>query len=140
MPLVSPERSSQYWEPVAGGPVAQADYSTAIYASPQGTIPLSSNFTSALIPADGFKFITVAATSTQAGAINIQTYVDAAGTIKQTPATVPTATAVLTAATPQVLNYNGSLFPFQSFTVQITNSSGTTAATVTGYELLLTAA
>jgi len=137
MPLVSPERSSQYWEPVAGGPVAQADYSTAVYASPQGTIPLSSNFTSALIPADGFKFITVAATSTQIGAINVQLYIDAAGTILQG---VAATVAMATPGTAYVLNVNASTTPFQSFTVQITNSSGSTAATITKYALLLTAA
>jgi len=134
MPLVSPERSTQYWEPVASGPVAQADYSTAVYASPQGTVPTSTPwYTSSIINADGFKFITVAVTSTQAGAINVQLYVDAAGTIKQGAA----ATVPVIAATPVVLNVNGTTTPFQSFTVQITNTGGS-PATITGYALLLT--
>jgi hypothetical protein len=135
MPLVSSERLTQYWEPVSGGPSAQADLSTLVFSSPQTTIPLSSNWTSSVINADGFKFITVAATSTQAGSINVQLYVDAAGTIKQGNAL----TVALGASPLGVLNVNGTTTPFQSFTAQITNTSGTTAATITGYALLLTA-
>jgi len=135
MPLVSPERSAQYWEPVASGPVAQADLSLATYASPQGTVPTTTPwFITSAINADGFKFITVTATSSQAGAINVQLYVDAAGTIKQGAVQ----TVALVAATPNILNVNGALTPFQSFTVQITNTGGS-PATITGYALLLTA-
>lgn len=136
MPLVSPERSAQYWEPVAGGPVAQADLSSATYASPQGTVPTTTPwYTSSVINADGFKFITVAATSSQAGAINVQLYVDATGTIKQGAVQ----TVAVLAATPVVLNVNASTTPFQSFTVQITNTGGS-PANITNYALLMTAA
>ena len=139
MPLVSPERSSQYWEPVAGGPVAQADYSTAVYASPQGTISATGDFFSSVINADGFKLITVAATSNQSNAGNllgIQLYVDGAGTIPQGAQTNVTMT---TAGTSYVNNVNGALTPFQSFKVNIHNGAAS-PATITGYALLLTAA
>jgi hypothetical protein len=135
MPQVSSELAATYWEPVATGPVAMADYSSVTVASPQGTIAASGNFTTAVIPSDGFKLITLAATSSQAGALNIQLYIDKAGTIKQGAVQ----TVALTAATPAILNVNGALTPFQSFTAQITNTGGS-AATVTNYALVMTAA
>jgi hypothetical protein len=137
MSQVSTELNSQYWEPVANGPVAQADIS----ASPElgtlptvGTIAASGAWNSPVLPASGFKEITVAATSSQAGSISVQLYVDKAGAIAQGAAS----SQALTAATPAVLNL-ASNPPFQAFKITISNTGGS-AATVTNFACLLNAA
>lgn len=137
MPQVSTEASTQYWEPVATGPVAQCDLSanTEEVGSVPSSIAASSNFTSQLILANGFKAIAAAVTLSQAGSIAIQRYIDKAGLVAQ-GAAVSTA---LTAATPGVVNSNDGL-PFQSCRVTITNSSSSNAATVSNFALLLNAA
>jgi hypothetical protein len=111
MPYVSTERNSQFWELLAG------------------------SWTSNLISADGFRSIAAGVELTQAGTIKIQLYVDQAGN-------VPQGTAVSTTLTANEANsvstYDGA--PFQSFTVTITNSSGSSAATVSDFVLLMNAA
>ena len=134
MPQASTELNSQYWEPVATGPVAQADVSSWAPLVPTSTIAASGNFTSALVYADGFKNIAAGVTSTQAGAISIQRYIDKAGLIAQ-GAAVSTS---LTASTPGVVNVNDGL-PFQSFVLKITNT-GASTATITNFACLLNAA
>jgi len=131
MPRLVDELESQYWEPIANGPVAQADL-TSVIAVP-ATIAGSGTFTSALQYADGFKSIACGVTLSQTGTLQVQRYVDRAGLVLQTAAT---ATA-LTASTPGVYNVTDGL-PFQSFKVIITNSAGT-PANVTNFVLLLNA-
>ena len=137
MPRVSSELDTQYWEPVATGPIAQADISASALLGATlpttGTIAASGNWTSSLLPADGFKCIGVGCKSTQTGAINIQRYLDTAGLVP----VGAVLTAALTAATAQWLT-NDDNTPFQSFTVQITNTGGS-AATVTNFALVLNA-
>lgn len=137
MPQVSNELSSQYWEPVATGPVAQCDLSanTEEVGTVPGSIAASGSFTSQLIPANGFKAIAAGVTSTQTGAISIQRYIDKLGQVAQ-GAAISTA---LTASTPGVVNSNDGL-PFQSFKITITNTNGSSAATITNFALLLNAA
>lgn len=137
MPRVFTEVNADYWEPVATGPIAQVDLS----ASPQlgatlptaGTIAASGNYTSGVIYADGFKTIGVACKSTQVGAINVQLYLDTAGLVPAGAA----ATVALVANTNEYLAVATGL-PFQSFTVQITNTGGS-AATITNFALVLNA-
>lgn len=106
---------------------------TATAAAP-GTIAGTSNWLSALMTTRTKNGIAVGVTSTQAGAINVQRYIDAAGLVPQ--GGVQTATlAANTAAALNILTGE----PFQSFTVQITNTSGVTA-TLTNFCLLLPAA
>ncbi len=131
MPRVSTELTSQYWEPDCIGPVAQADLTT-VAAAPT-TINASSNWTSAVLYADGHKAIAVSATLSQAGSINVQRYLDVAGTVTQGPAL----TLALTAGTAGTLNILDGA-PFQSFTVQIANS-GASVANLTKFGLLLNA-
>jgi hypothetical protein len=123
------ELESQYWEPVAQGPVAQADLS-ALLGVP-ATILTTVTWTSPVIYADGFKSIAAAVTLTQAGTIQVLPFIDAAGTI---PQTAPVAT-VLAANVSNVNNMTSGL-PFQSFQVAIHNTSGSTA-TVSGFACLL---
>ena len=86
------------------------------------TIAASGNITSNLIFSDGLQIVAVGVTSSQAGAINVQRYLDDAGTVKQGAAL----TAALIANTAQVLNITDGN-PFASFTVDISNTGGSTA-------------
>ena len=137
MPRVSTELNTQYWEPVSTGPCAQADLSTSsMLGTPPtvGTIAASGNYTSPVIPSDGFKAIAIGLQSSQAGAINIQRFLDTKGLVP----IGSLATVALVAATQNSLVIDDTT-PFQSFTVQITNSGGS-AATITNFALVLNAA
>jgi hypothetical protein len=131
MPKVGSELSSQYFEPVAIGPVAQVDMSAALGAP--ATIAASSSWVSGVIPADGYKAIALAVTLSNAGTLKLTRYLDTAGTIAQGAAQ----TQALTAATPGNLNVNDGA-PFQSFKVEIDNS-GASVANVSGFACLLNA-
>jgi len=130
MPLVSTEATSEFWLPVASGPQMICDLST-FGTFPPVPIAAAGNFTSPVIPSDGFKTYAIGVTSSQAGALNVQRFLDAAGTIPQGAVS----TVALTAATPAVLNISDGLLS-RSFTVQVTNTGGSTA-TVTKFALLL---
>ena len=131
MPLVSNELGSQYYEPFANGPNAQVDLSAWQYVQPSGTIAAAGNFTSGVLPGDGFRYISVGLTSSQNGSLQIQRYLDAAGTVAQGAAVTQT----LTAATAAVLNVNDGLI-FRSFTIKITNTGGS-PATITNFAFLM---
>ena len=81
---------------------------------------------------DGYRNITVGVTSTQAGALVIQPYLDIAGTIARTVST----TAIL-ANTALIVDLANQA-PWLSYTVQITNTSGSTA-TISGFQLIQSA-
>jgi hypothetical protein len=97
--------------PVDSGPLLQ------IFLSAQ-QLGLTAPGTSPLMASGGYPRLAVGATSSTAGSISVQRYLDAAGTIPQGPAL----TQSLSAATAGVLNVNDGA-PFQSFTVTI--SGGT---------------
>lgn len=143
MPNTGTEATGQYWEPYAQGPIAQVDVvsidANLLNGAPTvlpttGTIAAGQNWLSAPVYADGFKAISVGAKSTQTGAINVQRYLDRAGTIP----VGAVVTAALVANTSQWVTVNDGV-PFQSFTVQITNT-GASAATITNFGVLLGAA
>ncbi len=89
--------------------------------------------TSALISSNGYSTFAVGVTSSQAGTLTVQRYLDQAGTIPQGAAL----TATLTAATPAVVNATDGA-PFGAFTVEVSNT-GTAAATLTNTGVLLQA-
>ena len=104
------------------------------------SIALSSSHTTELYSADGFGDIVIGLTSSQSGAINLLRYVDDAGTVlldtvggTNTPPTV-----ALTATDASTLIANDGK-PFASFKVQITNTSGSTAATLSNIAVLMSA-
>jgi hypothetical protein len=132
MVMITSERTSQYFEPEAVGPVTQIDLS-ADTAIPT-TIAESASFTTSLLAADGFKAITAGCTLTTAGTIAVQRFVDANGLIPQGAATSKALTANV-AASVSVNDGN----PFQTYTVTITNGSGSAAATLSSFTLLLNA-
>src|SRR5487761_2794987 len=111
MPWASQEQNTQFIQPFAVGPVMQT---TPIIPTPPTTI---------------------GATSTQAGAIDVTRYIDAAGTIALDN---PALTKALLASTAAVLTVTDGL-PFASFVVTVTNTSAS-AATVTGFGILMNAA
>lgn len=107
-----------------------------LYPPAQFPVPLppsigaGGNWLSGLLFNDGYRYITVGVTSSQAGALVIQQYLDFAGTMARTVSS----TAIL-AATPLIVDIS-DLKPFVSFTVQITNTSGS-AATVSKLQVIL---
>ena len=95
------------------------------------SIAASGSNLSGIISTNGYKAFAFGVTSSQAGTVSIQRYLDAAATI---PQGAPLTTS-LTAATPAVVNATDGV-PFQSAIVTVTNS-GTVAATLTNTGLLL---
>jgi hypothetical protein len=95
------------------------------------TVPGSGHITSNLIFTDGIQTAAVGVTSTQAGTLTVQRYIDDTGTIKQGAAL----TASITANTPAIVNITDGN-PFSSFTVDVSNSSGT-PATLSNVGILL---
>ena len=117
---------------VAIGPVMQALVPSGVHGL-GNSVPASGNIVSNPIFTDGYKVAGIGVTSTQAGQIQVQRYLDDAQTIKQGAAL----TASLTANVAQTLNITDGL-PFASMTVTITNSSGS-IATLSGLGILLQA-
>jgi hypothetical protein len=148
MPLASPEMLGQYWEPVANGPVAQIALVSGPNADPAilngtptnlpttGTIAATTGtWASGAIVCDGFKSISVGATSNQSGGtITLQRYIDRAGLI---PVGAPIVSGAFVAGTGQFVNVNDGV-AFQSFKITIANTAAS-AATITGFEVLLNA-
>lgn len=103
------------------GGAMQALVPASVHGLPN-QISASGNVTSNLIASAGLQVGAVGVTSTQAGAINVQRYLDPAGLIKQGAVL----TQAITANNPAVLNMTDGN-PFASFTVQITNTAGSPA-------------
>jgi hypothetical protein len=135
MPRVSNELEGQYYEPICIGPIAQADVSASTTI---GTLPASivasGSYVSAVIPTDGYRVIAVGVTSTQAGVLSVQRYLDLAGLVAQGAPL----TASILAATPVVLNAT-DYAPCQSFRITITNTNAGAAAAITNFACLLNA-
>jgi hypothetical protein len=106
---------------VAIGPVVQQIVPASVHGLASSVVA-SGNSLSNLLFADGYKILSVGATSSQAGQIQVQRYIDDGGQIAQGAAV----TASLTANTPAVVNVTDGL-PFSSYTVKITNTGGSTA-------------
>ena len=94
-------------------------------------VPGNGNSVSNVIESYGYPGLTVGVTSDQAGQISVQRYADRAGTIPVGAAVTASLTAN-TAASASVADGK----PFQSFTVTISDSSGT-PANLTGLIILL---
>lgn len=130
MPWTDSQQNSGFWDIRAVGPVAQT---APVIATPPSTIAASGQWQSAVLPADGFKTLAVGVTSSQTGAVNVQRYLDAAGTVTQGAAS----TQALTAATAAVLNVTDGV-PFASFQITVTNT-GASTATISKFAVLLNA-
>ncbi|QEL14781.1 hypothetical protein [Limnoglobus roseus] len=95
------------------------------------TVPSSNSVTSNPIFTLGLQLVAIALTSSQAGNITVQRYLDDAGLIKQGPVL----TQAITANTAAVLNITDNN-PFATFTVNVSNSGGV-AANLTNLGILL---
>lgn len=86
------------------------------------TIAANGSVTSQLIFSTGWKLLTFSLTSTQAGNLTLQRYIDLTGTIKQGSAL----SATLSANTQALINLSDN-YPFQTFSITVTNTAGSTA-------------
>lgn len=87
------------------------------------SVPASGSVASGVILSNGYLAFALGLTSSQAGGISIQRYIDVAGTVAQGAAI----TASLTAATAAVANVTNDGKPFASLIITVTNSSGSAA-------------
>lgn len=124
------ETQADVHTPVDAGPLLQVLLSAAQMGLNTSVAAAGTNSTPA-IPSGGYRSAAVAITSSQAGTLSVQRYLDQAGTIPQGAAL----TASLTAATPAVVNITDGA-PFGSFVVSVSNT-GTAAATLTNVGALL---
>ncbi len=97
------------------------------------SVAASGNNTSNLIQSNGYGAFAVGVTSSQAGTLTVQRYLDAAGTVPQGSVL----TATLVAGTAAVVNATDGV-PFGSFTISVSNT-GTSAATLSNVGALLQA-
>lgn len=119
-------------------PVEQAGSVQAVIAAAvhglASAIAAAGNIKSNVIKTLGWQKGGVGLTSSQAGVLSVQRYLDQAGTIPVGAAI----TANLTAATAAAVTWSDGL-PCQSIQIEVTNSSGSTAAVLTGTTVLLQA-
>jgi hypothetical protein len=99
------------------------------------TIAAGNTATSLAIRSGGYKSIAIGLISSQAGILNVQRYIDPAGTIPQDDG-VPFS-KTLTANQPESLSIT-DLKPFGSFKISIENT-GSSSATISPFTLLLQA-
>lgn len=130
MPEVISHLDAHAW--VDTGPKLQK-FLTAADIGLSTSVAASGSSQSALVLSNGYGEFAFAVTSSQAGSVSIQRYLDTAGTIPQGAAL----TASLTASTAAVVNATDGV-PFASFQVTV-NNSGTAAATLSNVGLLLQA-
>lgn len=130
MPNVITHLDTHEW--VDNGPKLQK-FLTAADIGLSTSVAASGSSTSSLIQSNGYGAFAVGVTSSQAGTLTVQRYLDAAGTVPQGAAL----TASLTAGTAAVVNATDGV-PFVSFSVSVSNS-GTSAATLSNVGLLLQA-
>jgi hypothetical protein len=96
------------------------------------TLAGGATWLSGIILGDGYRYITMALTSTQAGTCTIQEYLDIAGSIARVVSTTS-----IVANTPLIVDIS-DLKPFVTLTVSISNSSGS-VATLSNVQLILAA-
>lgn len=113
--------------------MGQVLYPPAVFPIPfTSTIAASGSWSSGLMFNDGYRYLTVALTMTTAGTLNIQQYLDLAGTIPRGAVN----TSPIVAATALIVDI-ADMKPFVTFTIQILNSGG--AATVSSFQVILSA-
>ena len=117
------------YAPLVQWAVQQAPVPQTVHNLP-GTVPANGLVSTSLIVTEGFSMISAGLTSTQAGTLSIQRYLDAGGTVAQGPA-LSTAITANTAVNLDILDGK----PFASFVLKITNSSSS-VATIGNFALL----
>jgi hypothetical protein len=89
-------------------------------------------WSSGLILNDGFRYLSVGVTMSQAGTLVVNQFIDTAGLVARTPIS-----NTVVASTPLLIDVS-DLKPFLAFTLVLTNTSVSTA-TVSGFAVLLSA-
>lgn len=146
MPIVAPasDASGEFEQLFSQAGFGQVLYPPAAFPVPLPTTLAASTgvWNSGLMYNDGMRYLTLALTSTQAGACIIQMYVDLAGTIARPPVTtaiVANTLLIIDLPAPAVAVVAGPLLPpFASFTINITNTGGS-IATLSTVQLILSA-
>ena len=118
------------YAPYASWAVRQAPIPATVHNLPS-SIAGSGSAQTSLIVTEGFSLISAGITASQAGAMSVQRYLDAGGTVTQGAPVQVTLTAN-TAANLDVLDGK----PFASFKLTVTNSSGSTS-NLTNFALLV---
>lgn len=126
------EQNAGYITSYAVGPVMLAI--PALGSNPTAApIAAGQSWQSGPLASDGYKDIAIGVTSSQAGQIIVQRYLDSACTVTQG---APISQA-LVAATPATVNCVDGM-PYAAFTVRINNTGGA-PATLTNFAILLAA-
>lgn len=115
------------------GPTVQFGFPTATSIGLATAVGASGSVQSNLILSNGYKSFAFAVTSTQAGSVSVQRYLDQAGSIPQGAAL----TVSLTANNQGIVNATDGV-PFQSLKITVNNTAGS-AATLSNPYLLLQA-
>ncbi len=103
------------------GPTLQAFLPAAVHGI-AASIPANGNIKSNVIPSNGWQKGAIGISSTEAGNLSAQRYVDQAGTIP----IGAVITAAITANTPLAISWSDGL-PYGSFQVTVTNTTGVVA-------------
>lgn len=146
MPIIAPasDASGDFEQLISQAGFGQVLYPPAAFPVPlPATLAATSGvWNSGLMFNDGMRYITLALTSSQAGACIIQMYVDLAGTIPRPPVTTSivanTGLIIDLPVAPTATAPGPYLPPFASFTINITNTGGS-IATLSGVQLILSA-
>lgn len=120
----------EFYQTTASGPALQYQVPAAAHQLPT-SVAAGRTASSAVIPSDGYQKIALSVTSTEAGTLTLQRYLDASGTVPQGAALQ----ASIAAGQPALVNAVNGL-PFQSLTVSVSNSGGT-GANLTNLVVLL---
>ncbi len=120
----------EFYHAAASGPALQLQVPASLHQMPS-TVAAGTTASSAVIVSDGYQRIAVAVTSSQAGTLSLQRYLDQAGSIAQGAAI----SASLSANQPAVINATDGL-PFQSLVVSVANS-GSAGASLSALVILL---
>jgi len=120
----------EFYQTTASGPALQYQVPAAVHQLP-ASVAAGGTASSAVISSDGYQKIALSVTSTEAGTLTLQRYLDAAGTVPQGTALQ----ASIAAGQPALVNAIDGL-PFQSVKVSVSNS-GSTGANLTNLVILL---
>jgi hypothetical protein len=121
------------YAPFARTSLQQAPVPASVHNLP-ASVAASSSAQTSLIVTEGFKLISAGIKTGQNGTMSVQRYLDAGGTVPQ-GASASVALTANTAANLDVLDGK----PFASFILTVTNSSGSSASTISNFALLLQA-
>lgn len=134
MPIVAPASGTDGAFTNVTSAAGVAQITSPVIPNPiVASIPATSGtWNSGVIVGDGFRYLTVAVTMSQAGSLVITEYLDLASTIARPALSTP-----IVAATPLIVDI-ADLKPFVGFSIQI-NNTGASPGAVTSFAVLMSA-